>query len=92
MKILLDEVLSPFYLFMLFSCVLWYFFEEYEAYAVLIFSMSIAIVVFTLIDIKTNYDRLRQMTYYETTLRVYRNVSNIINVDNENQTYKILDE
>lgn len=78
MKILIDEVLSPFYIFMLFSCILWYFFEEYETYALLIFSMSVLIVIFTVIDIKRNYEKLREMSYFETKVDVFRSVSQYI--------------
>lgn len=57
-KILLEEVLSPFYLFQVFSVLLWYF-EPYYYYASVILITSLLSAINELLETKGNYTKLR---------------------------------
>ncbi len=48
-KLLISEVLNPFYLFQIWSCALWYV-SEYEYYATCILLFSVITVTFEVID------------------------------------------
>lgn len=60
-KILIDEVLSPFYLFQAFSVTLWLI-ESYTYYAIVILLSSLISIVISLREMKTNFKRLREMS------------------------------
>ncbi|KAL4462588.1 hypothetical protein ABPG74_000418 [Tetrahymena malaccensis] len=76
-KILFDEVLSPFYLFQLFSFVLW-FILPYYYYATIILVTSIFSAVVNLLEAKNNYSKLKKMSYFETPVYVYRCIQDYI--------------
>ena len=52
LQILIDEILSPFYIFQVFSIVLWAAFEEYYSYAAVIFITSAISIIVTLREAK----------------------------------------
>lgn len=62
-KILLDEILSPFYLFQVFSITLWCI-ELYYYYAGVIFLASFISIVVTLKEMRDNYHKMREMSAY----------------------------
>ncbi|EAR98784.2 E1-E2 ATPase family protein (macronuclear) [Tetrahymena thermophila SB210] len=74
LKIFIDEVLSPFYIFQVFSIVLWML-EPYYYYASIIFFTSALSCIVSLIETKNNYKKLREMSFFETEVCVYRGVS-----------------
>jgi cation-transporting P-type ATPase 13A2 len=61
LKILIDEILSPFYMFQVFSVTLWML-EPYYVYSGVIFFTSVISVVVTLQETKQNHARLRDMS------------------------------
>ncbi|EAR98781.2 E1-E2 ATPase family protein (macronuclear) [Tetrahymena thermophila SB210] len=92
-KILIDEVLSPFYIFQIFSIILWIL-EPYYYYAGIIFFTSALSCIVTLIETKNNYKKLREMSFFETDVFVYRGISQYIKleggfiIDREISNYK----
>lgn len=71
-QLLVDEVLHPFYIFQVFSVILWAF-DQYYYYASCIFFISVVSVANTLIETKSTLRRLREMSRMEIEVRVYRN-------------------
>ncbi|KAL4462608.1 hypothetical protein ABPG74_000438 [Tetrahymena malaccensis] len=80
LKIFFDEVLSPFYIFQIFSIILWIL-EPYYYYASIIFSTSALSCIVSLIETKNNYKKLREMSFFETEVFVYRGVSCFIKLN-----------
>lgn len=70
-QLLVDEVLHPFYIFQVFSIVLWAF-DQYYYYAACIFVISVISVGNTLIETKQTLDRLREIARFECDIRVLR--------------------
>lgn len=70
-RILLDEVLSPFYIFQFFSIVLWMLLPYY-VYAIVIMFTSIASAVATLLEAERNQMNLKKMSFFETPVLAYR--------------------
>lgn len=64
-----QEVLHPFFLFQVFSIILWCI-ELYWIYAIVIFLMSLASVVLEVVTTRENLRKIRQMAYYETQVEV----------------------
>lgn len=71
-QLLIDEALHPFYVFQVFSIILWAF-DEYYYYASCIFIISIFSVGSTLIETKRTFERLRNLARFECEVRVLRN-------------------
>lgn len=71
MQLLVDEVLHPFYIFQVFSIILWSF-DEYYYYATCIFIISLVSVGNTLIETKQTLTRLREIARFECDIRVLR--------------------
>lgn len=71
-QLLIDEVLHPFYMFQVFSIILWAF-DEYYYYAGCIFLISIFSIINTLVETKNTMARLRDLSKFECTVRVWRN-------------------
>lgn len=83
-QIFMDEILSPFYLFQLFSVTLWYV-EDYYYYSTVIAGTSILSIAVALTEAKSNYSKLREMSYFETKVNVYRGIkSKLRSKDNNN--------
>ncbi|ODQ68176.1 hypothetical protein NADFUDRAFT_72594 [Nadsonia fulvescens var. elongata DSM 6958] len=72
MELLVDEVLHPFYIFQVFSIVLWSL-DEYFYYASCIFLVSLISVGNTLAETKRNMSRLSEISKFECDVRVLRN-------------------
>ncbi|CAD8214246.1 unnamed protein product [Paramecium octaurelia] len=76
-KILIDEILTPFYLFQIFSVCLWSI-EEYYEYAVVIFLTSVISILVQLRETKLNFAKLRQMTSQDSVENVFRGQNDIV--------------
>uniref|UniRef100_A0A8C5KNQ8 Polyamine-transporting ATPase 13A3 n=1 Tax=Jaculus jaculus TaxID=51337 RepID=A0A8C5KNQ8_JACJA len=68
-KLLIKEVLNPFYIFQLFSVILWNI-DEYYYYALAIVIMSILSIVSSLYSIRKQYIMLHDMVAAHSTVRV----------------------
>ncbi|KAJ3600011.1 hypothetical protein NHX12_033963 [Muraenolepis orangiensis] len=68
-KLLIKEVLNPFYIFQLFSVILWSF-EEYYYYAATIVFMSLISIATSLYTIKKQYITLRDMVAAHSIVRM----------------------
>lgn len=71
-QLLVDEVLHPFYMFQVFSILLWAF-DEYYYYASCIFFISVISVGNALVETKQTLSRLREISKFECDVRVLRN-------------------
>lgn len=71
LAILFEQILSPFYIFQIWSWALW-FSDDYEIYASCILLTSIISVVVELLDIKRNLRNLKNMVNYECSIKVKR--------------------
>ncbi|CDK29706.1 unnamed protein product [Kuraishia capsulata CBS 1993] len=71
-QLLLDEVLHPFYVFQVFSIVLWLL-DDYYYYAFCIFMISIVSIVQTLIETRQTMKRLKDISRFTCSVRVCRN-------------------
>ncbi|XP_075412341.1 polyamine-transporting ATPase 13A3 isoform X2 [Tenrec ecaudatus] len=68
-KLLIKEVLNPFYVFQLFSVILWCT-DEYYYYALAIVIMSVVSIVSSLYSIRKQYVTLHDMVAAHSTVRV----------------------
>ena len=76
--LLIENVLTPFYIFQIFSCTLW-FMNEYEIYASCILVTSIISISFELYELRKNFKNLKKMAHYECDVVVKRrNASGIL--------------
>ncbi len=71
-ELLMDEVLHPFYVFQIFSIVLWAF-DDYYYYAFAIAIISIVSIISTLLETRNNVDRMREMSRFSCPVKVLRN-------------------
>lgn len=71
-QILKDEILHPFYMFQVFSIILWAF-DEYYYYAACIFLISFVSIINTLQETKQTMARLTELGKFECRVRVWRN-------------------
>lgn len=79
LKLILIEFSDPFYLFQVFSIILWMFYENYYHYAVIIIistAISIAIGVY---ETKTNLEGIKSIAEYTTTIRRLNKETRIFN-------------
>lgn len=70
-KLLFEEVLSPFYLFQVYSFVVWSL-DDYMAYALVICVFSVISISVSLIETLRTTNKLRKMSYYEIPVNVFR--------------------
>ncbi|SCW01761.1 LAFE_0E06678g1_1 [Lachancea fermentati] len=70
-QILFDEALHPFYVFQIFSIILWLM-DDYYYYAACIFLISIFSILDTLIETKKTSRRLSEISHSHSEVRVYR--------------------
>ncbi|KAK9451654.1 uncharacterized protein V1518DRAFT_409163 [Limtongia smithiae] len=70
-ELLVEEVLHPFYIFQLFSMILWSL-DEYYYYATCIFVISVISITNALIETKTNMTRMREISKFVCNVRVLR--------------------
>lgn len=71
LQLLFDEILHPFYIFQVFSIILWGF-DEYYYYASCIFIISVFSVGNTLIETKQTLSRMRDLARFECDVRALR--------------------
>ncbi|KAK9330708.1 hypothetical protein V1520DRAFT_339783 [Lipomyces starkeyi] len=71
LQLLVEEALHPFYIFQLFSMILWAL-DEYYYYAACIFVISVISITNTLIETKSNMRRLREISRFVCNVRVLR--------------------
>ncbi|TPX31909.1 hypothetical protein SmJEL517_g04851 [Synchytrium microbalum] len=72
MKLLFDEVLHPFFVFQIFSIILWSY-DDYYIYAACIFLISAISVFTTLVETKKSIKRMREMSRFSVSVRLWRN-------------------
>ncbi|KAF9116054.1 hypothetical protein BGX27_005083 [Mortierella sp. AM989] len=70
-QLLVQEVLHPFYIFQVFSMVLW-FADDYYYYAACIFIISTVSVVTELVETKKTMKRMRNMSRFTCNTKVFR--------------------
>lgn len=70
-RLLVEEVLNPFYLFQVFSMCLWYW-DGYASYATCILVISVISAVTSLVETLTNLKNVRTMAYYSCPVNVMR--------------------
>jgi cation-transporting ATPase 13A2 len=66
---LVNEILHPFYLFQVFSVILWLF-EEYILFACIIGGMAILSAIVTMYETRKNIRKIRNMSLYECEIKV----------------------
>jgi len=71
LSLLVAEVLHPFYLFQLFSVVVW-FCEDYWVYAVAIVVMSVLSAITSVVQTRRNLVQIRSIALYITQIDVWR--------------------
>ena len=71
-QLLADEVLHPFYIFQVFSILLWLA-DDYYYYASCIFVISLVLIANTLVETKATIARLKEMSLFTCDIRVWRN-------------------
>ncbi|OJT09471.1 hypothetical protein TRAPUB_14051 [Trametes pubescens] len=74
LSLLIDEVIHPFYVFQIASIVLWSL-DDYYYYAFCIALISAISIITTLIETKQTIARMREMSKFICTVRVYRDGS-----------------
>jgi len=81
-KLLMDEVLSPFYIFQLFSVIIWCF-DEYEVYSGIIVFLSAISITTTLYETRQTTQKLKSMAEFKSQVYVYRdhNLDNKLKID-----------
>lgn len=70
--LLLEEVLHPFYIFQIFSVLLWLI-DDYYYYASCILIISLISIINTLIETKSTMQKLKEMSMFTCEIRVWRN-------------------
>lgn len=70
-KILVSDILSPFYIFQIFSIILWCA-NYYLYYAATIFIISVGTILIQLFETRSNLKNLQKMAFYECNVKVLR--------------------
>ncbi|GAA5905972.1 putative acid anhydride hydrolase [Sporobolomyces salmoneus] len=70
-QLLMDEVLHPFYIFQIFSIILWSI-DDYYYYAFAIAIISVVSIISTLIETRANVERMREMSRFSCNVKVFR--------------------
>ncbi|KAL7752505.1 hypothetical protein RI367_002039 [Sorochytrium milnesiophthora] len=70
-QLIFDEILHPFYIFQVFSIILWSL-DDYYYYASCILFISVLSTVDALVETKRNIRRLREMSHFSCSVNVYR--------------------
>lgn len=71
LRIMFSEVLGPFYIFQLFSCVVW-FLDDYMYYGACIILMSISSLASSVVQIRRNQEQLRDKVESDSYIKVCR--------------------
>lgn len=69
--LLLDGMFHPFFIFQIFSCILWMF-EDYLIYAITILIMSVVSLVANLVQTRSTIKSVRELAHYECRIKVFR--------------------
>ncbi|EGV66420.1 hypothetical protein PSN45_002982 [Yamadazyma tenuis] len=72
LSLLLEEVLHPFYVFQIFSILLWLV-DDYFYYASCIFIISMISIVNTLVETQSTMKKLKSISIFNCEVRVWRN-------------------
>jgi len=75
LSLLIHEVLNPFYVFQIFSMILW-FSDGYRLYASCILVVSLLSALQSIYEIKTNANSIRKMAMYTCSIKVKRQEGN----------------
>lgn len=75
-RLLVEEVLNPFYLFQVFSMALWYW-DGYVYYATCILLISVTSAVTSLVETLSNLRNIRKMANYTCSVRVMRGTNGL---------------
>jgi len=70
-RLLIEEVLNPFYLFQIFSMALWYW-DGYQAYATCILIISVTSAVTSLVETLRNLRSIKKMAHYSCQVNAMR--------------------
>lgn len=70
-RLLIEEVLNPFYIFQIFSMALWYW-DGYQAYASCILFISVSSAIASLVETLTNLKSIKKMAHYTCKVKVMR--------------------
>ena len=70
-QIILNELTDPFYLFQLYSIILWYC-NEYEAYSTVIVVLTIISLVASVYETRVNLVQIHEMSKYSCDVNIYR--------------------
>jgi cation-transporting ATPase 13A2 len=70
-RLLIDELLHPFFIFQLFGIVLWMQ-DGYQLYASAIIILTTISLITSLVETRSNLSSIRKMAYYETDVNVIR--------------------
>ncbi|KAL4491368.1 hypothetical protein ABPG72_008024 [Tetrahymena utriculariae] len=76
------EFFSPFFLFQVASCLLWYF-DNYEIYSTVIITTSTFSLLFKLYEERTNLNRIKKLSYFRGQTTVIRNGQTSVISSNE---------
>ncbi|OZC10773.1 hypothetical protein X798_02196 [Onchocerca flexuosa] len=80
--LLFREVISPFYIFQLFSVAIW-FSDHYEIYAAVIVAMSLFSIALDLYQTRKQERKLRSMVHSSAFVQVLRNGENLMKISSE---------
>lgn len=69
--LLIQEILHPFFVFQLFSCILW-FVQEYTWYAIAIVLITTVSITTNLVSTRKNMRKIASMVYSKGTVHVFR--------------------
>ena len=70
-KLILDEFSDPFYIFQIYSIILWYF-TEYVAYATVIVVASLISLITAVYETRSSLICIKNMARYSVRVNVYR--------------------
>jgi len=71
-ELIINEALHPFYIFQVFSMILWAY-DDYISYASCIFIISVFSIAGTVYETRKSSQKLSEMSHFEYSVRCYRN-------------------
>ena len=71
-EIALKELSNPFYVFQLFSLILWCFFENYISYSLIILFATIISITLSVKETRENLENIRKMENYSCSVNIFR--------------------
>ena len=72
-KIISDELTSPYFVFPILSCIIW-FLEYYQIYAAIILAFTLISVFMSILVESNNMKKLQTMSYFKIMLNIYRGI------------------